>query len=97
MQLDIVQKPRDLCGECAWIVGIEDVYAACGNDGEPRFTCVIDPRYAPGYLAWVVNDGEEIHVGVGGYADRFDPRSALAAFTDRVARIEPLTGLALIR
>ena len=46
---------------------------------------------APGYLAWVVDDGEEIHVGVGGYAERFEPRAALAAFTERAARIAPLS------
>jgi flavin-dependent dehydrogenase len=75
-----------------WIVGVEDVYAARRTGGEPRFTCVVDPLLAPGYLAWVVNDGDEIHVGVGGYADRFEPKEALAAFTTRVARIEPLDG-----
>jgi len=73
-----------------WIVGVEDVYAAHPNDAEPRFTCVLDPTVAPGYIAWVVNDGEEIHVGVGGYPDRFDPRAALAAFTDRIASVEPI-------
>jgi len=74
----------------AWIAGVEDVYAARRNEGAPHFTCVVDPLYAPGYLAWVVNDGEEIHVGVGGYASRFEPRAALQAFTDRIARVEPL-------
>jgi flavin-dependent dehydrogenase len=52
----------------------------------------LDPLVAPGYLAWVVNDGEEIHVGVGGYADRFEPGEALAAFTTRITPIEPLDG-----
>jgi flavin-dependent dehydrogenase len=75
-----------------WIVGVEDVYAARRTDREPQFTCVVDPVIAPGYLAWVVNDGDEIHVGVGGYAERFEPLAALAAFTERMARIEPLEG-----
>ena len=75
-----------------WIAGVEDVYAARRADGPPEFICVLDPRLAPGYLAWVVNDGEEIHVGVGGYADRFEPRAALAAFTERIERIVPLSG-----
>jgi flavin-dependent dehydrogenase len=35
---------------------------------------------APGYLAWVVHDGEETHVGVGGYSDKFDPLRALEKF-----------------
>jgi flavin-dependent dehydrogenase len=79
-----------------WIVGVEDVYAARRGDGIPYFTCVLDPRFAPGYVAWVVNDGDEIHVGVGGYAERFEPRRALAAFTERIARIEPLAGAVLL-
>jgi flavin-dependent dehydrogenase len=75
-----------------WIVGVEDVYAGRASDGVPYFTCVLDPRFAPGYVAWVVNDGDEIHVGVAGYADRFEPRRALAEFTEKIARIEPLDG-----
>ena len=65
-----------------WIVGVEDVFAgACGgDDGPPRFHCFLDPVLAPGYLAWVVSDGEETHVGVGGYAARFDPARSLDAF-----------------
>jgi flavin-dependent dehydrogenase len=74
----------------SWIVGVEDVYAAHRSHVEPRFTCVLDPHLAPGYIGWVVDDGEEIHVGVGGYAERFEPKSALAEFTDRIRRIEPL-------
>jgi flavin-dependent dehydrogenase len=40
---------------------------------------------APGYIAWVVDDGEEVHVGVGGYASRFQPAEALRRFQARVA------------
>jgi flavin-dependent dehydrogenase len=38
---------------------------------------------APGYLAWVVNDGRHAHVGVAGYAHRFPHglRRALDRFT----------------
>ena len=32
---------------------------------------MLDPSLAPGYLAWVVNDGEHAHVGVAGYPHRF--------------------------
>jgi flavin-dependent dehydrogenase len=74
---------RDLELECnrEWIVGVEEVYeGACLRDGEPQFHCFLDPQLAPGYLAWVVEDGEETHVGVGGYAQRFEPLSALAEF-----------------
>jgi flavin-dependent dehydrogenase len=64
-----------------WIVGVEEVYAGVPlQTGEPRFHCYLDPRLAPGYLAWVVEDGEETHVGVGGYAARFNPLDALAKF-----------------
>ncbi len=53
------------------LVGAEEVFAVPGVDGPPAFHCVLDPSLAPGYLAWVVNDGEHAHVGVAGYADRF--------------------------
>jgi len=75
-----------------WIAGVEDVFAPRRTHDAPQFVCVLDPAVAPGYLAWVVDDGEEIHVGVGGYAERFEPRAALAEFTERVSRIVPLVG-----
>jgi flavin-dependent dehydrogenase len=68
-----------------WIVGIEDVYEGLPHAGAPRFHCFLDPRLAPGYLAWVVADGAETHVGVGGYGARFEPRRALAEFQQSVA------------
>lgn len=48
----------------------------------PTFHCVLDPSLAPGYLAWVVNDGRHAHVGVAGYVHRFPDgmRRALDAF-----------------
>ncbi|HJQ34024.1 MAG TPA: NAD(P)/FAD-dependent oxidoreductase [Pyrinomonadaceae bacterium] len=69
-----------------WIVGVEDVFRGVPPEGEPCFHCFLDPRLAPGYLAWVVCDGEETHVGVGGYAERFDPARALEEFRAEVAR-----------
>ncbi|HEX8285332.1 MAG TPA: NAD(P)/FAD-dependent oxidoreductase [Pyrinomonadaceae bacterium] len=69
-----------------WIVGVEDVFRGVPPEGEPCFHCFLDPRLAPGYLAWVICDGEETHVGVGGYADRFDPARALEEFRAEVAR-----------
>ncbi|WP_164699662.1 NAD(P)/FAD-dependent oxidoreductase [Modestobacter sp. KNN46-3] len=53
------------------LVGAEEVFAVPGSAGPPAFHCVLDPSLAPGYLAWVVNDGQHAHVGVAGYADRF--------------------------
>ena len=66
-----------------WIVGVEDVFPSCSR-GEPRFDCWVDPVIAPGYLAWIVDDGEEAHVGVGGHPARFDPAAALRSFADRM-------------
>lgn len=67
-----------------YIVGVEDVYKGIPLEGPPAFHCYLDPRLAPGYLAWIVHDGDEAHVGVGGYAARFDPLAALAAFRESV-------------
>jgi flavin-dependent dehydrogenase len=68
-----------------WIVGVEEVFHGGGTGHEPAFHCWIDPGIAPGYIAWVVDDGEEVHVGVGGYASRFKPAEALRRFHARVA------------
>jgi flavin-dependent dehydrogenase len=53
------------------LVGAEEVFELPGSDEPPTFHCVLDPSLAPGYLAWVVNDGQHAHVGVAGYADRY--------------------------
>jgi flavin-dependent dehydrogenase len=53
------------------LVGAEEVYEVPPRAGTPAFHCVLDPSLAPGYLAWVVDDGRHAHVGVAGYADRF--------------------------
>ncbi|MGQ0763514.1 MAG: NAD(P)/FAD-dependent oxidoreductase [Acidobacteriota bacterium] len=63
-----------------WIVGIEEVLEDVPLNGPPRFHCFLDPRLSPGYLAWAVHDGEQVHVGVGGYSARFDPQEALEEF-----------------
>src|SRR6202007_774363 len=42
--------------------------------------CFIDPRLAPGYIAWIACDGAMAHIGVAGYRDRFEPAGALAKF-----------------
>lgn len=64
------------------LVGSEEVFKLPGSDQPPTFHCVVDPSIAPGYLAWVVNDGEHAHVGVAGYANRFPEglRQALRRF-----------------
>jgi flavin-dependent dehydrogenase len=67
-----------------FIVGVEEVYEGVPLDGPPRLHCFLDPHVAPGYLAWVVNDGEQVHVGVGGYAADFDPTASLNQFRGSV-------------
>jgi flavin-dependent dehydrogenase len=61
-----------------WLVGVEDVYEGSAFGGPPQFHCYLDPVLAPGYIGWAVDDGEQTHVGVAGYADRFSPRSSLS-------------------
>ena len=75
-----------------WIVGVEEVFHAPPTDGEPVFHCILDPRLAPGYIAWVVSDGQEMHVGVAGYAARYRPREALAELRARIDGRFGLTG-----
>jgi flavin-dependent dehydrogenase len=70
-----------------WIVGIESVFTGAVLAGPPQLLCFLDPQLAPGYIAWIAHDGEETHLGVGGYASRFHPPSALAAFRARVAHL----------
>ncbi|HKY44083.1 MAG TPA: NAD(P)/FAD-dependent oxidoreductase [Pyrinomonadaceae bacterium] len=70
-----------------WIVGVESVFEGAVVDGPPRLLCFLDPELAPGYIAWIAHDGEETHLGVGGYPARFDPAAALETFRSRVANI----------
>ena len=67
-----------------WIVGYEEVFHAGNANAEPRLHCFLDAKLAPGYLAWAADDGEEIHVGVGGYAAGFNPREALKEFKEKI-------------
>jgi len=70
-----------------WIVGVESVLHGAVLDGPPRLLCFLDPKLAPGYIAWIAYDGEETHLGVGGYPSLFDPIPALQNFRSRVAGI----------
>jgi flavin-dependent dehydrogenase len=70
-----------------WIVGVETVLQGALLAGPPRLLCFLAPQLAPGYIGWIAHDGEETHLGVGGYAEQFDPASALAAFFARVAHL----------
>lgn len=75
-----VSKHLQLDTNQEWIVGVEDVFADVPREGPPRLHCFLDPALAPGYLAWVAHDGEEAHIGVGGYPGMFDPVQALEKF-----------------
>ncbi len=75
-----------------WIVGLEEVLLDLPLHGPPRFHCFLDPALAPGYLAWLVHDGEEVHLGVGGYASRFNPVRALETFRSCLSAIVDLRG-----
>lgn len=66
-----------------WIVGYEEVYHSKNQTSEPHLHCFLDAKLAPGYLAWIADDGEEIHIGVGGYAANFNPREALKSFKEK--------------
>jgi flavin-dependent dehydrogenase len=75
----------------ALLVGAEEVFAIPPGEDPPTFHCVLDPSLAPGYLAWVVNDGRHAHVGVAGYADRFPAglRRALSRFAAAAPGLPP--------
>jgi flavin-dependent dehydrogenase len=79
-----------------WIVGVEEVLEGVPLAGPPRFHCFLDPRLAPGYLGWLVHDGEEVHLGVGGYPSLFDPVKALREFRASLNGIADLSRARLI-
>ena len=74
-----------------WIVGVESVLQGAALDGPPRLLCFLDPKLAPGYIAWIAHDGDETHLGVGGYPSLFEPVIALQDFRSRVAGIIDLS------
>src|SRR5260370_25926012 len=47
-----------------WIVGVEVVLEGVPLEAPPRFHCCLDPRFAPGYLACVVQHSEEVAPGL---------------------------------
>ncbi len=69
-----------------FLVGVEDVIEP-PKDVPPSLHCFLDPRLAPGYIGWVVTDGQEAHAGVAGYGDLYDPRSGLERFRKRVPHL----------
>ncbi len=88
-----VARALSLSQNREWIVGVEEVYDSHGINAPACLHCFLDPRLAPGYIAWIAHDGDETHIGVGGYGDRFDPNESLARFRAEVPRFIPLDGL----
>ena len=79
-----VAKDLKLDENKEWIVGYEEVFHCENSNREPRLHCFLDAKLAPGYLAWIADDTEEIHIGVGGYAAGFNPREALKLFKEKL-------------
>ena len=80
-----VAKDLGLDENREWIVGYEEVFEGVPLKGDARLHCFLDADLAPGYLAWITNDGEESHLGVGGYPSGFNPREALKIFKKEIA------------
>lgn len=84
-----VAKSLGLDENREWIVGYEEVFRAKMSQTEPGLHCFLDSHLAPGYLAWIADDGEDIHIGVGGYPSGFKPREALKRFKEKTAVLFP--------
>lgn len=68
-----------------FIIGVEDLLTGVPLEGEPCFDVYLNPKLAPGYIAWVVHDGQHVHLGTGGYAAQFNASQALADFKQLVS------------
>jgi flavin-dependent dehydrogenase len=79
-----VAKDLKLDENTEFIVGVEEIYKGVPLSNEPRLHCFLDAENAPGYLGWVTNDGEDVHIGVGGYYPNDNPRKALELFKKKV-------------
>jgi flavin-dependent dehydrogenase len=78
-----VARDLGLDANSRFLTGLEEVYRS-RSAGPPAFHCFLDPRVAPGYIAWIVDDGQSVHLGTGGVAGRFEPHLALRAFKARL-------------
>jgi len=91
-----VARALELDENREWIVGLEEVLEDIPLEGPPRFHCFLDPRLSPGYLAWAVHDGEQVHIGVGGYPTRFDPTESLKQFRGSLSGILDLSNAKVV-
>jgi len=67
-----------------WIVGSESVMKSSLRADPPHFRLTMDAKLAPGYLAWVVDDGHERHVGVAGAGKNYRPAEELRRYNDQL-------------
>jgi flavin-dependent dehydrogenase len=79
-----VAKDLRLGSNREFIIGVEDVLTDVPLVGEPCFDVYLDPKLAPGYIAWMVHDGHQVHLGTGGYANQFNATQALAQLKQRL-------------
>ncbi|MFC7759495.1 NAD(P)/FAD-dependent oxidoreductase [Catellatospora bangladeshensis] len=70
-----------------FLVGAELVHPIASGTTSPAFHCVLDPRVAPGYLGWVIDDGEHAHVGVAGHPEAM--RSGVRHLLEQFAETAP--------
>ncbi|MEU4422175.1 NAD(P)/FAD-dependent oxidoreductase [Actinoplanes sp. NPDC024001] len=77
-----------------FLVGAELIHPIAPGGAAPAFHCVLDPRVAPGYLGWVIDDGRHAHVGVAGRpgAMRAGVRHLLEAFASDAPGRPPVAG-----
>ncbi|HXM18120.1 MAG TPA: NAD(P)/FAD-dependent oxidoreductase [Candidatus Tumulicola sp.] len=94
--MSAVARDLGLDSNREWIVGLEEVFDGVPVAVPPTLHCFLDPVLAPGYLAWVVHDGVQAHIGVGGDARRFDPQAALAAFHRTITGLVDLAHARLV-
>jgi flavin-dependent dehydrogenase len=74
-----VAQHLDLDRNRELLLGLEEIVPPISR--EPVLHCFLDPRVAPGYIAWIANDGEEAHIGVAGYRrNGWDAAQALHLF-----------------
>lgn len=90
-----VAKDLNLDENKELIVGYEEVFYSTSKNSEPRLHCFLDAELAPGYLAWITDDGEEVHIGVGGYAAQFNPCEALSSFREKTKNLFDLSNAKL--
>src|SRR5437588_273403 len=59
----------------SFLAGVEEV---CRVPHAPaQLECFLDSAIAPGYIAWIASDGEEVHAGAAGTERTFRGRVAL--------------------